>query len=201
MIFGPIVQVGWARASSTVDRGQLARAAAPERAPRGGEQAAGPRRPRVARPRRHWWTAQCSESTGMISAPGVRRARCTTGAPAMIDSLLARASRRPASSAARVTGSPANPTTPLTTTSATVAMAARPSGPATTSMPGGHQRGQLGGQGRVADGHHRGRSVGPGRPAGRPTVGARAPPPRTGPARPRRPRWPGSRSSRWTRPG
>ena len=47
--------------------------------------------------------------------PGVCRAAWTTGAPAMSDSLLARASRRPAPSAASVTGSPAKPTTALTT--------------------------------------------------------------------------------------
>ena len=39
--------------------------------------------------------AQCSESTGTISAPGVARAACTTGPPAISDSLLAKASRRP----------------------------------------------------------------------------------------------------------
>ena len=88
--------------------------------------------------------------------PGVVRARCTTGAPAMIDSLLARASRRPASRAARVTVSPAKPTTPLTATSATVAMAASPSVPATTSIPGGRIRASSAAERRVADGHHLG---------------------------------------------
>ncbi len=98
--------------------------------------------------------AQCSESTGMISAPAVARAGRTTGAPAMIDSLLARASRRPAVRAARVTSSPAKPTTPFTATSASVAMEASPSVPATHLDPRGQQAGQGGGQGRVADGHH-----------------------------------------------
>ena len=92
----------------------------------------------------------------MSSAPGVRLARCTTGAPAMIDSLLARANRRPASRAARVTVNPAKPTTPLTATSATVAMAARPSVPTTTSMPVGSSPLQLDGQRLVPDGHHLG---------------------------------------------
>ena len=51
------------------DGGQLLAGPAPERPARGGEQQTAP--PRRRRPaRRHWWTAQCSESTGMISAPG-----------------------------------------------------------------------------------------------------------------------------------
>ena len=89
--------------------------------------------------RRHWWTAQCSESTGTISAPGVRLATATTGPAAISDSLLARARRCPALRAARVTVSPAKPTTPLTTTSASPAMAARDSGPAwiSTLVPAG----------------------------------------------------------------
>src|ERR1700722_17483399 len=39
--------------------------------------------------RRHWCTAQCSESTGTISAPGVLRTRWTTGPAGVRDSLLA----------------------------------------------------------------------------------------------------------------
>ena len=158
------------------DRGQLVPAATAERAARGRDQQAGHRqspgrrRPSsvaVARRRcRHWWMAQCSESTGTISAPGVRRARCTTGAPAMSDSLLARARRRPASSAARVTGSPAKPTTPLTTTRPPSRRPASPSGPATHLDPRRQPAGQVGGQGRVADGHHLGTEPRrPGRPA------------------------------------
>jgi hypothetical protein len=113
---------------------------APERSAAGGEHQPG-HLVRVRRPaRRHWCRAQCSESTGTISAPGVRRARWTTGAPAMSDSLLARARRRPASRAARVTGRPAKPTTALTTTSPRGAMAASPSTPVTTSVPVGYRR-------------------------------------------------------------
>ena len=134
VIFGPICQVGWARASAMV----IPASSSPLRPRNGPPLAVSTIRrngPVVAVPpvasvaaagcqrwasmaRRHWWMAQCSESTGMISAPGVARTRCTTGPPAMSDSLLASANRRPASSAARVTGSPAKPTTPLTTTSA-----------------------------------------------------------------------------------
>ena len=68
--------------------------------------------------RRHWCTAQCSLSTGTSSAPGVARNGCTTGPAAIRLSLFASARRLPAASVARVTGSPANPTTALTTTSA-----------------------------------------------------------------------------------
>ncbi len=86
---------------------------------------------------RHWCRAQCSESTGTISAPGVRRAFCTTGAPAISDSLFASASSFPASSAAIVTGRPAKPTTPLSTTSALPAAATKPSSPTITSVRAG----------------------------------------------------------------
>ena len=98
--------------------------------------------------------AQCSESTGTISAPGVRRARRTTGAPAMIDSLLARASVRPASRAAKVTVRPAKPTTPLTATSASVAMCGEPVGPRDHLGALWHPAGELDGERGVADGHH-----------------------------------------------
>src|SRR6516164_1245642 len=136
VILGPIDQVGWASASLTV--------AVPSWS--AGQSRKGP--PDAVRSRRatsvvpcrearHWCSAQCSESTGTISAPGVLRAFCTTGAPAISDSLLAKASRRPASRAAIVTGSPAKPTTALRTTSAPLAAATMPSSPARTSMPPG----------------------------------------------------------------
>ncbi len=51
----------------------------------------------------------------------------------MSDSLLARANRRPASRVASVTGNPAKPTTPFTTTSASSARLARAPAPARTS--------------------------------------------------------------------
>ena len=59
---------------------------------------------------------ECSESTGTI-CPGLARL-VTSGPPMISDSLLARASTRPASSAASVACSPAAPVTPLSTTSA-----------------------------------------------------------------------------------
>ena len=58
---------------------------------------------------------ECSESTGTI-CPGLARL-VTSGPPMISDSLLARASTRPASSAASVARSPAAPVTPLSTTS------------------------------------------------------------------------------------
>ena len=97
VIFGPIFQVGWASASSTVTSASSARVR-----PRNGPPLAVSTRsatragPSGSRARRHWWMAQCSLSTGTSSAPGVRRTRWTTGPPAMSDSLLARARRRPA---------------------------------------------------------------------------------------------------------
>ena len=136
VIFGPIDHVGWASASATVT--------APSRSavkPRNGPpEAVSSRRATSVlawTAARHWCTAQCSESTGTISAPGVRRAFCTTGAPAISDSLLASASRLPASSAAMVTGRPAKPTTALSTTSALCAAATMPSSPTMTSVPAG----------------------------------------------------------------
>ena len=136
VIFGPMDHVGWASASSTVTSASSARLL-----PRNGPPLAVRTMRRTssgdAAALRHWWIALCSESTGTISAPGVRLATCTTGPAAINDSLLARASRRPACGADSVTGSPAKPTTPFTTTSATEETAARASGPATSSVPGG----------------------------------------------------------------
>jgi hypothetical protein len=134
VIFGPMDQVGWSRASATVTAASSWRDR-PRNGPPDAVRSSRDTAP-ASPARRHWWTAQCSESTGMISAPVVRLDRCTSGAPAMMDSLLASASRRPASRAARVTSSPAKPTTPLTATSASVAISARPSAPVTTSTPG-----------------------------------------------------------------
>ena len=57
-------------------------------------------RPASTDARRHWCTAQCSESTGTSSAPGTERNGCTTGPAAIRLSLLARASRLPADSVA-----------------------------------------------------------------------------------------------------
>ena len=135
VIFGPIDHVGWARASSTVTCSSSARGR-PRKGPPLAVSTMRRTRAGLSLARRHMCTAQCSESTGTSSAPGVRRARWTTGPAAMRDSLLARASRRPASRVARVTRRPAKPTTPLTTTSASSARLARASTPARTSHSG-----------------------------------------------------------------
>ena len=96
----------------------------------------------------HWWTAQCSLSTGISSAPGVARNGCTTGPAAIKLSLFASASRFPAVSVATVTGRPAKPTTPFTTTSAGSTRAARSS---TTSANGKRGR-DLGAPVGIGDG-------------------------------------------------
>ena len=137
VIFGPIAQVGWARAWSTVTA-----ARSPAERPRNGPPLAvstmrvTSRIDPSAKPaddRRHWCTAQCSLSTGTSSAPGVARSGCTTGPAAMRLSLFASPRRLPDRSVSIVTGSPANPTTPLMTTSASDT---RSAWSATTSTPG-----------------------------------------------------------------
>ena len=75
--------------------------------------------------RRHWWTAQCSVSTGTSSAPGRRAAAAAPPARRRSATPCWPSARRlPAASAASVTGSPAKPTTPFTTTSASSARSA-----------------------------------------------------------------------------
>ena len=89
------------------------------------------------RPVRHWKIAECSESTGTISAP-VSFARRITSSPAQTRvSLLARAMRLRASMAARVGFSPTAPDTAVTTQSVSgrVAASIRPSMPLPTRMP------------------------------------------------------------------
>jgi len=81
--------------------------------------------------RRHWAIAECSESTGWIwSGPA---SALTSGPPTISDSLLARASVLPASSAASVGARPIEPVMPFRTTSASpAARADAASGPHTT---------------------------------------------------------------------
>ena len=141
--------------------------------------------------------AQCSESTGTSSAPGVARSGCTTGPAAISDSLLASASRLPARRVASVTGRPAKPTTPLTTTSASAARSAR----SPTTSANGSALGHLGPARRVGHGDDLGPELArPGRPGRRPTSRRRGRRPRSGRARPARRRASGCRSSRSTRP-
>ena len=110
---GPMFQVGCASACFGVTPASRSRLQ-----PRNGPPLAVSTRRRTSesRPaRRHCAIVECSESTGTI-CPGLARL-VTSGPPMINDSLLARASTRPASSAASVARSPAAPVTPLSTTS------------------------------------------------------------------------------------
>lgn len=69
-------------------------------------------------PRRAWKRAECSESTGRISAPWASASRHKRGPAATMASLLARATRFPVRTAARVGASPARPGMAATATSA-----------------------------------------------------------------------------------
>ena len=69
--------------------------------------------------------AECSLSTGMISAPYFSAAAITSSPAHTRVSLLARATRLPCSMAARVGNSPAMPTTAGTTVSLSAREAAR----------------------------------------------------------------------------
>ena len=85
---------------------------------------------RAAPPRRHWASAECSESTATI-CPGWA-AWVTSGPPTTRDSLLAKARIRPARRAASVAASPVDPVIPLSTASHGIAAtSAAASGPAT----------------------------------------------------------------------
>ena len=115
------------------DVGQFCCRAAAKRPAAGGQHDAGHLAPRRALERRHWWTAQCSLSTGTSSAPGGRAQRLDHRRAG--DQALLVGQRQPLSRASvrTVTGNPAKPTTPLTTTSASSARSARS---ATTSANG-----------------------------------------------------------------
>src|SRR5215203_1077543 len=92
---GPMAHVGWASAWSTVTSASSA-ALRPRKGPPlavSTSRATSPRAP----PRRHWASAECSESTG-TSWPGAAAA-VTRSPPATSDSLLASATVRPAASA------------------------------------------------------------------------------------------------------
>ena len=149
VIFGPIDHVGWASASSTRTRPQLGSGAPPERpAARRDQQAgdlpvrappttAGTGGPRSARCRR-----------GPARRRASRAAAARPGPAAMRLSLLASASRLPWRSVASVTGRPANPTTALTTTSAS----SDQPGEVVDDRGVGQRRGDLGPPGGVTDG-------------------------------------------------
>ena len=75
--------------------------------------------------------AECSLSTGRISAPRRRAAAITRSPPQTRVSLLARATRLPRSTAARVGVSPTMPTTAVTT----VSLSGRAAASTSPSMP------------------------------------------------------------------
>ncbi len=115
MIFGPMLQVGWASASSAVTSSSSSRVR-----PRNGPPEAVRTRESTwsgPRPSRHWKAAECSLSTGS-SLPPPRACAARASPPAATRlSLFASARSTPRSSAQNVTGSPANPTTALSTMS------------------------------------------------------------------------------------
>jgi hypothetical protein len=84
-------------------------------------------------PARHWKTPLCSLSTGMMRAPERAASRMSSAPPTTMDSLLARATRRPARTASRVGPNPLMPVMAETTISAPSARATSPapSGPET----------------------------------------------------------------------
>ena len=98
VIFGPIDHVGWASASSTVTSASSSAVRPRNGPPLAVSTSRATSRSASTDERRHWWTAQCSLSTGTSSAPGVGRSGCTTGPAAIRLSLLASARRLPARS-------------------------------------------------------------------------------------------------------
>jgi hypothetical protein len=135
---GPMSHVLWADAAATETSASSARGR-----PRNGppDAVSTSRSTSSARPpRRHWASAECSESTGTI-CPGAAAA-VTSAPPATSDSLLASASVAPAASAARVGPRPTAPVMPLSTVSTDVVAVSSvaASGPASTSTPGSSSR-------------------------------------------------------------
>ena len=135
VIFAPIFQLGCLRASAGVTVFNSSRLL-PKKGP--------PEQVRISRlisflspqPMRHWKIAECSESTGMISA-WYFSASAITSSPAQTSvSLLARPMRLPARMAARVGFRPTMPTTAVMTQSAAGREAAsrRPVSPHSTRM-------------------------------------------------------------------
>src|SRR3954453_213496 len=102
---GPMAQVGWASASSTLTWARSA-FVRPRKGPPDAVTTS-LRTSALVPEARAWKRAACSESTGMI-CPGLARA-FTSGPPTMSDSLLASARVRPASRAARVGARPMEP--------------------------------------------------------------------------------------------
>ena len=135
MIFGPIDHVGWASASSTGDAGQLGPPCGPGTGPplavstiRGSSRPGADRRPAGTGGWRSARSRPGSARPPAWPAAAARPVRRRSGSPCWPAPAAC-----PPRSVARVTGSPAKPTTPLTTTSASSARSARSS---TTSANG-----------------------------------------------------------------
>ena len=129
VIFGPIRQVGWASACSAVTSASSSRVR-----PRNGPPDAVRTRPATlarSRPSRHWWSAECSLSTGR-SSPPPRSCAATASSPAATRlSLLASASVTPCSRVHNVARTPANPTTAFRTRSGALRSSSRTASPPT----------------------------------------------------------------------
>ena len=135
MTTGPIIHVGWASASCTVTPDKSVRSLkGPPLAVRISFETSD-----FFSPINACHIAECSESTGR-SWSSFARAR-TKSPPATSDSLLARATRLSASSAASVGANPMEPVIPLRTTSQEIAATSLDAfGPSTTSTPGSAAR-------------------------------------------------------------
>ena len=135
VIFPPMSQVGWARASSTSTSCSCSRLF-----PRNGPpEAVSTRRSTVPAdsPRSSWKSAECSESTGITFARVPSASAVTSSPPITRLSLLASARSIPSARVATVGARPADPTTAFSTRSAPDSPTSRstPSGPDSTSPP------------------------------------------------------------------
>ena len=134
VIFAPIFQLGWRRASALVTDFSSS-LVLPKKGP--------PEQVRMIfftsrrlLPMRHWKMAECSESTGMISTPSCFASRITSSPAQTRVSLLARPMRLWALMAASVGFRPSIPTTAVMTQStfSRVAASISPSSPQLTRI-------------------------------------------------------------------
>ena len=207
MILGPIDHVGWARASSIRTSASSAAGVLRKGPPDAVSSSRAHRRSRARAtwaPARHWWIAQCSESTGTSSAPGVDRKRSTSGAAAISDSLLASARRRRPSQRGDGHGQPGEAHHRVERHVAE--RGGRLEALGADDAPrrrGAHGLARARGRGLVADDdHERADGAPPARRSrGRCSGQRRGRRPRSAPGSGRRPRGSGSRSSRSSRAG
>ena len=120
VILPPIDHVGWLERLLDGHRFELGRGVRPRNGP---PEAVIVRRSIVPGPFARsatisWWSAACSESTGMICAPVASASAVTSSPPTTSDSLLASARSIPSPSATTVGPSPAEPTIAFRTRSA-----------------------------------------------------------------------------------